>query len=877
MDKLREVIRQNDTAPDIPLVKAVEQAFPQFHSQAVQYYRSHSHLRRTAKSAQVLSSASVQIALSPFSKGWAALERAVDLYASFHPHPHAQEITTKFHSIQSSLDIVSRANANRKFPNIAISKSVLAIRALCHSLDDSIMSLFSEPQFPHFQTDHLRIYRADVKGFLMVVKEAFRNEFPQCGLATQELARIESKVLSACSDILAGLSAAFSFLPLMEEIQGMKNSYNNATGDIITCFAQPFNIVRPRHPEEATAIEVPKDSPEERAIRAQQKEEADGWFRRMDPKRKVELFLFDVVPLLGMELRTIDSPWATLDVVRTKIKGIVEASHANATAAHEMRAKVADLMHDLEVARESRVDPVDYANDVTKKFAREIRELKDQLKRADRSFSELNAVVCQQQERLEHLSEFESSIEKIRQILSEFGAPQSDVIAQIRQLLGDLRSRNSTLCKNEAEFRSMAKEIKNLLGLDASANFSEVVTAIESLGSSAHISHISSSDLPIAPPPRPRVKINKGNIEELLRQQLSDIQIRYLKDLQTIAERLQDFTGGTLEHAVETDEQLSIIDRQFAAVRGIIRALLDNDQQTRSDLAATRSELRRWIDGIAGAVGSGEKPLETAIGIITGTQNPLHCKLLELSAELRLRDQQTKTILVRVSGIRKLQVEPGDGCAQPGPYYEVKKSPIPSQILGALQSIQDETESIQRRNVELERQCAQLLDALNLMEARLRKTSNGDVRNEVTDDVLIERINKFLDVVMSQSFSEQFMRVSDINALFRECRPDSITQPGEYLPVFLRKYCEMDRAIASSRKFTQVLDVILRSMNGPMDNEFVQQHVNELHANLQKLDQSMLVMPVFTVISRFVALVQTLVSQIGTLTGRTIRVASQHS
>jgi hypothetical protein len=87
----------------------------------------------------------------------------------------------------------------------------------------------------------------------------------------------------------------------------------------------------------------------------------------------------------------------------------------------------------------------------------------------------------------------------------------------------------------------------------------------------------------------------------------------------------------------------------------------------------------------------------------------------------------------------------------------------------------------------------------------------------------------------------------------------------------------MDRAIASSRNFTEVLDVILRSMNGPMDDQFVQLHVNELHANLARLNQSVLVIPVFAVISRFVTLVQALVSQIGTLMGRVISVASQHS
>jgi hypothetical protein len=82
------------------------------------------------------------MAMTPFLNAWTRLERAIDDYAEAHLPPHGQEISTKFHSIHSSLEIIAQTNANRKYPNIRITKSVIGIQNLCDSITESIITLF---------------------------------------------------------------------------------------------------------------------------------------------------------------------------------------------------------------------------------------------------------------------------------------------------------------------------------------------------------------------------------------------------------------------------------------------------------------------------------------------------------------------------------------------------------------------------------------------------------------------------------------------------------------------------------------------------------------------------------------------------------------
>jgi hypothetical protein len=293
--KLKQAISQNDACPDIqtclnPLLAPLEEAFLPFFSQAVQYYKSYAILQRTAKVSQVLSSANAQMAMTPFLNAWRHLERVIDDYAEAHPPPHAEEISTKFHSIRSSLEIIAQTNTNRKYPNIGITKSVIGIQALCDSITESIVTLFGQPQFPHFQTDSLKVYRADVRGFLRVTNEAFYTGFPQSGVSGPDLARIKLNVFSACNDILAGLTAAFAFLPLMKETQALKNDFNDATASIIACFLQPFNIVRPLDPDNSAPAELQTSPSTDRARAAEKNSEYESQLRRMDPTHKVELF-----------------------------------------------------------------------------------------------------------------------------------------------------------------------------------------------------------------------------------------------------------------------------------------------------------------------------------------------------------------------------------------------------------------------------------------------------------------------------------------------------------------------------------------------------------------------------------------------------------
>ena len=101
LKQLNQVVKENDATPEVqtkltPLVEKVTQSFPPFHQQAVKYYQLYDQIQETTQTHQVLSTASVKIQLTAFSKAWEDLEKMIDIYADRHPPPHAKEISGKF-------------------------------------------------------------------------------------------------------------------------------------------------------------------------------------------------------------------------------------------------------------------------------------------------------------------------------------------------------------------------------------------------------------------------------------------------------------------------------------------------------------------------------------------------------------------------------------------------------------------------------------------------------------------------------------------------------------------------------------------------------------------------------------------------------------
>jgi hypothetical protein len=250
---------------------------------------------------------------------------------------------------------------------------------------------------------------------------------------------------------------------------------------------------------------------------------------------------------------------------------------------------------------------------------------------------------------------------------------------------------------------------------------------------------------------------------------------------------------------------------------------------------------------------------------------------MELSAELHRRDAALKAIWIRVSGIWKnpSEIQESESPVSDSGYYEIRKSNMAHLILQSLQSIHDEREKHQKRNIELEKICVQLRDSLRAVEARLRQAANGDIPNELTDEIVVERIHRFVDYLIAPRFSQQFIPITEIDLICGRLPRELNEHPKAYLPKISRRFLEMEHGIAKTRPFLPILDVLLQALSNEvreLDLVFLQKWINDLHGLVQTLTNGVLLVPLFVVISRFVALVQCLVAQIGSFTGNELRV-----
>jgi hypothetical protein len=365
--------------------------------------------------------------------------------------------------------------------------------------------------------------------------------------------------------------------------------------------------------------------------------------------------------------------------------------------------------------------------------------------------------------------------------------------------------------------------------------------------------------------------------QQRLKAQLNELQEAHLTNLKSISTQLQDFIGGREEISDTIEGQNSVIDCQLVALRKVIRVILENDTQNKSTIRKAEEELRGWTEGISSVIGPSDCLMVNAIEILADRQNPLKSQIRELSAELRRRDQAIQMIWTRVSGIwtnppeaiEEVQTED-----EPSG-HEIRKPNLPHQILQSLGAIHDEAEKRQKANIKLEESLAILHDSLRSIESRLRGPENEELPPELTDEILIERIHRFVDAIVSPSFSEQFMSLTEINSLFDCITAQTTEHPKVYIKAFCQHYLEMEKGINATRSFLPVLDRFLQILTPKPCNPdftFLQKNADDLHDVMRSLTSDPSAFAIFGLASRFVSLIQILIAHIGSLTGHTLRI-----
>ncbi|OHS97207.1 hypothetical protein TRFO_36589 [Tritrichomonas foetus] len=957
LKQLNQVVIENDATPDVqmklaPLLENVNQNFPAFNRQAIKYYQSFYQIQDSTESAQVLSTASVKIPLEAFLKGWEELEKAIDIYAESHPPPHAKEISGKFDAIKSSLEIILQTNATRKYPNPGLGKSVLSIQSLCDSITNAVYELFMQERFPNFQIDSFKMYKEDVKSFLRVVVDAFYNEFPQSGVALCDLARIKLNVVASCNEIIEALKAAFVFPNSMKSIQKLKDQFNDEMKNIFDTLHQPFNVVKPKPREgEPLLASTPKPkTKEEETLERIAADDVEARLKNMDSNRKVELFLNEALPFFDAKLSEFSDPWQGLIYMNLKMKDFVKKYEVNDDEISKLRTIIENLKEEIDDTKDFVEQKSETAQRVEKRMKKEAEKRQTEIDELKFKISQLRKLINEKQEEIENISkadevgELRRGLEQIANIINDqlndsleqnftelshrdlidlTISMEATVIEEKQSKIDFLNEELTSLKQNIASMsnRSIPSKLSKSSSskdpkrfdidvplfdtqprdeLKVSDNLSESDT---SQTSSRQFSHsVSNSSMAVA---------RRGEDSEKLKEELNSSREGHFADLRLVVSKLNDFVAGqyesqhkaVVEQIIDLDpvktriELMALISDQFEAIRNMIKALLSNDKENNEALFATNKELNLYKTRLSEALNTNENILDLAVNIITNKQNPLHDKILELSAELRKRDTQEMTILSRVNAISKQKIKMIDhsenndqNTAQNQElYYQVRKTNNLPQILSILGDIQDMLDELSDQQKENEEKLKLMRNCFSEIEVRLKKgviqfhtTFNSDTDNQMNldtenddsemdnDEKIIERIYLLCDFVVSPRFSNQFLPVSSLDKYFINIPHDLSKHPSEFIPQVCQKYLEMQNALDAAVPYLTILDEIFQGMNAKNTEQLLlntqkltllKEQIGRLHETLAEMDGSAADSHVSRLASRFIALVQALIDR----------------
>lgn len=719
LQQLNQVVKENDATPEVqtklsPLVENVAQSFPTFHTQAIKYYQSYYQIQETTKTHQVLSTASVKIPLTAFTKAWDDLEKVIDIYADRHPPPHAKEISGKFDAIKSSLEIILQTNANRKFPNPGLGKSVLSIQSLCDSITNAVYELFMQERFPNFEIDSLSMYKADVKSFLRVITDAFYNEFPQSGVALCDLARIKLNVVASCNEIIEALKAAFVFPNSLKSVQKLKNSFNDETKEIIETLQQQFNVVKPKNGNEIQYNVAPvKKTKEEETLEKIAADDVEGRLKNMEPSRKVELFLHDTLPFFNKNLTDFGDCWDALFYMSNQMKGFVKKYEVNDDSITDLKMKIHEMKKDVKDAHEFARKKTQVANEIDELRKKESSDNLREVESLKAQISSLKNLINEKQEEMENIvrenevGRLRDGMEKIAQsINSHLKTPVSlnfeeltheELTNLILKIDSKVFQEQSTSNKNDqnnntndendtnnnsASNKEEQSDNKNtpdtqpqdepkieidIVDIENKEKEHQIPEPPQS--PNLHNTHSTNSSSHFVP--------RRGEEVDKISEELVSSREGHFSDLKLVISKLDGLIAcqydsahkeilknndekALLEDPVNSRIELNgLISDQFQALQKLFRALLNNDKENQKTIRELTMLINRFKTELGTALGIEEeeptKLLSLAVNIITDKQNPLNDKIIELSDELRKRDSQEMKVTSRLTAICKQQ------------------------------------------------------------------------------------------------------------------------------------------------------------------------------------------------------------------------------
>ena len=837
MDKLLQLsiklINDNESTPDIqttltPIISNVSRAFDVFFRNAMHYFTQQYRIQQSAKTNQVLSSASCRIPIQNLRVEWNLTCKIIDKYTESHPPPHAEEIKTKFQAIQSAFTNIQQSNDNRKNPNIMVQKTLGSIKLLCETLSNNIHTLFHQNAFPHFETDLLKGYTNDVLSFKKVLIDAFGNEFLQAGIATPVLVRLKANFIADCNSIIESLKSAFAFPDQMSEIHSTKDNLNKLLENIWAKLNVPFAVIKPnnqndtafRAPPPPTLAEIASiEAANEERKKANELETLtngiQAFLRKMQPYvSQMDLDKEPVDILLSIAPEIIDS-FNLIVEQNEKIEQFKKSMKEDIVVHAQKKSILESKISTLTQALEDRTKQYNESLETNKELLNKQEELQNTINNMTKEMGKLTEFGNPNELR-GYLVLFLRDLEKIFPNPEPFfknnnGSKQlrydKEIIPLFKEIITNLRQKNDDLQLHilvGQKHEEIRKKLESLLGV-RSSNMDELCDKFDEFNkeNADKIKHLTEEldelkarvtkftdelgfegiDMEDSFP----MIIDKNNEQinniKKLEEEKKKLALASVNSFRNISTTLKSQFPTKKNNSIPDVNSVRInydnIDETFSEIDDIIFQQVANAKDIVDRAKEDKAKIKKEMRDIVSKHNDIEKQLEDELDIVTESDNNIPFIQKAIKQIRAIREPLQKEISHLNSHITDIQVRVNiiysRVCAitqqLPSEGDVLQLLDKVTEMLGLVQDITDSEESKKKEQAEqlvIYRQCLEKLYVQLRKEAEKIEPDidlESDISNMSASDIS-DKVKVYADYVTTPAYSNEFINNQDVKQIF---------------------------------------------------------------------------------------------------------------
>ena len=875
---IKKICAHNEATPEIevafqPALELMKHQLPDFYKQATNYFVTLQRMQVKAKQNMILSSAMVKGALTEFIKCWQFFSDTLEKLYRIHPSPHAVRIEKSFKSIAHSLELILKANECRAHPSMNLKKAVWNIQELCNELIVNLVDMYSEPNFPHFDTDVLTLYKNDIRGFLNIINKAFRVEFQQCGLLRSDVMRIKSDVMVHVQEILNSLECAFLFPSEVAEAIKLKDTAEETLSKIFKQLSIPFFVVKPNpllaqqieQDQQGQLLTTPRDgSPMSERVAA------DEDVPDIDVNLRVKKFLATCERLLKQNFANerIDrsfetiSTWIGETIVKTReLHQIIEKQK-------EQIEQISNTVRDKDTFYQTQSRTW---SELTEQKEMDRKSLETQLKSTVQEIAALKSdLVWAQQDQ-----------KNCKAITNDVQQKLQDTYIVLMREAGETEGRYSSISDMLENINRMARQIKKTVKVETVIKDDEQSNAARKLlqetTHSSDESLVALSNILIDKVAKTEEEIAKLKSELQSSEEEKNAQkAKFDEEVMNLRANIADLKGKLAlkkqesekdteeilvaqEKIMKSDSQGDIL-KNFARMDERIKEVESEMKKQEEKFVNDMEEVRLKLGENCG-YDHNEVPDLNAIIDALGTNNtPMQQKYEVSVTRVEQIEDELRALYHRILGMKHLE------SAQSS---EESFDGIVGAVYNIINSLQDERESILSQMNFAKETASKFRTCFASLEQKLRAYITADAPRESTDDALIEKVFDDVDAVLSPTFNENFMRTSDVRACFAVLNVDMSANPKEYVPAFCRVFEELEKSMETVKHFSKLLNTLPEGSDLGTSVGTQADNLDSLIEHTKILQKAMDAVPmlstdetIYNVLSKFVWLSKALASHV---------------